>query len=106
MKAKLDFAGQKELDGLLYKYIPFTPREIEQYLAMYMIQGLNLALQLKMKSKSQSTESMQRNDVLFSCIGENFEKDTDNSKDMSRSSTVTFPFLTLTFIPTESWILS
>ena len=31
MKAELDFAGQKELGGLSYKYIPFTPREIEQH---------------------------------------------------------------------------
>ena len=49
MKAELDFAGHTELGGLSYKYIPFTPREIEQHLAMYIIQGLNPAPQLKMK---------------------------------------------------------
>ena len=108
MKAELDFAGQKELGGLSYKYIPFTPREIEQHLAMYMIQGLNPAPQLKMKSKSQSSESMQGNDLVFRCIAleKTLRKDTDNLKDISRFSTLTFPYLTLTFIPTGSWILS
>ena len=56
MKAELDFAGNKEFGGFLYKFVPFTLREIEQYLAMYMIQGLNPSPQLKLKSKSQSVE--------------------------------------------------
>ena len=39
-----------------------------------MIPGLNLAAQLKMKSKSQSTESIQGNDLIFRCVGETLEK--------------------------------
>ncbi len=74
MKATLDFVGHKEFGGLSYKFIPFAPKEIEQHLAMYMIQGLNPSLQLMMKSKSQHTEPIQGNDVVFKCIGENFDK--------------------------------
>ena len=80
MKAELDFAGQKDTGRLLYKYIPFSPRELEQPLSMYMIQGLNPSPQLKMKSKSQNTESMQGNDSVFRSIGENFDKRYKQSK--------------------------
>ena len=72
--AELDFAVHKEFGGLLYKFILFTPRELEQHLVMCMIQGLNPFPQLKMKSKSQSAKSIQDNDLIFRCIGGYFEK--------------------------------
>ena len=87
MKAELDFAGQKDTGGLLYKYIPFSPRELEQPLSMYMIQGLNPSPQLKMKSKSQNTESMQGNDLVFRSIGENFDKRHKQFKRYFRGAT-------------------
>ena len=57
---------------------------------MYMIQGLNPAPQLKMKSKSQSSESMQGNDLVFRCIGENFEK---RHRQFKRYFAVQHPYL-------------
>ena len=65
---------EKKIGGLSYEYIPLTPREIEQHLAMYTTQGLNPVPQLKMKSKSQSSQFMQGNDFVFICIGENLNK--------------------------------
>ena len=90
MKAELDFAGQKEFGGLSYKFNPFTPREIEQHLAMYMIQGLNPSPQLKMKSKCQSNEPIQGNDLIFRCIGDNFDK---RHKQFKRYFAVQHPYL-------------
>ena len=91
MKAQLDFAGNAEFGGLSYKFVPFTPREIEQHLAMYMIQGLNPSPQLKLKSKSQSVESIQGNDLVFRCIGgDNYEK---RHKQFKRYFAVQHPYL-------------
>ena len=73
MTAKFDLEGYEVFGGLLYKYIPFNPREIEGHLAIYMIQCFNLAPQLKMKLKSQSTELNLGHHLIFRCIGKNFE---------------------------------
>ena len=35
------FAGQSERGGGRKKFIDFTPREIEQHLSVYIMQGLN-----------------------------------------------------------------
>ncbi len=53
MKADMDFAGNLDSGGLLYKFEAFTPREIEKHLSLFIVQGLNPSLQLKMKVKSQ-----------------------------------------------------
>ena len=62
MKAKLDFAGNEKLGGLSYNFNEFTPREIEQYLSLYIAQGLSPPPQIKMKAKSQLAEPLQGND--------------------------------------------
>ena len=66
--------------------------QIEQHLAMYMIQRLNLATQLKMKSKSQSSKSMQDHDLVFRCIGESFEK---RHRQFKRFFVVQHPYLSI-----------
>ena len=53
MKAELDCAGEKNQDGLGYKFENFTPQEIEQHLSLYIFQGLNPSPQLIMKTRSQ-----------------------------------------------------
>ena len=90
MKAELDFSGQKHSSGLSYKFVPFTPREIEQHLAMYMIQGLNPSPQLKLKAKSQSIEPFQGNDLVYQAIGDNFEK---RHKQFKRYFAVQHPYV-------------
>ena len=40
MKARLDFAGNEKVSGLLYNFVEFTPREIEQQLSLYIAQGV------------------------------------------------------------------
>ena len=74
MKAELDFAGNKNSGGLSYKFVPFTPREIEQHLAIYMIQGLNPSPQLRMKMRHQVIEPLQGNDLICMQVGDNFNK--------------------------------
>ena len=106
MKAELDFAGQKDTGGSSYKYIPFTPRELEQALSMYMTQGLNPSPQSKMKSKSQNMESIQGNDLVFRSIGENIDKRHNSSNNILRCNILTFRPLILTLIPTGGWIHS
>ena len=69
MKAELDCAGDKNQDGLGYKYKPFTPREIEQHLSMYIFQGLNPSPQLMMKTKTQAIEP-----VIAGNLGNNFDR--------------------------------
>ena len=54
----MDFAGNVDSGGLLYKFEPFTPREIEKHLSLFIVQGLNPSPQLKMKAKSQKQEQV------------------------------------------------
>ena len=74
MKAELDCAGNNNQDGLGYKFVNFTPSEIEQHLALYIIQGLNPSPQLAMKAKPNSMEPLQGNDLISSKLGSNFER--------------------------------
>jgi len=74
MKADLDCAGESNQEGLEYKYEKFSPQEIEQHLSMYIFQGLNPSPQLVMKSKPQSLEPVQGNDLIYSKVGKNFER--------------------------------
>ena len=74
MKAELDCAGEKNQEGLEYKFENFTPVEIEQHLLMYLFQGLNPSPQLVMKAKPQSVEPIQGNDLISSKVGRNFER--------------------------------
>ena len=71
----MDFAGNDDLRGLSYNFEKFTPREIEQYLSLYIVQGLNLAPQINMKAKNQFQGQVQGNDIIGSIIfDKNFER--------------------------------
>ena len=74
MKAELDCAGDSKQDGLGYKFVNFTPSEIEQHLALYIIQGLNPSPQLASKAKPSSIEPLQGNDLICSRLGSNFDR--------------------------------
>ena len=74
MKANLDCAGDKIQDGLGYKFNPFTLREIEQHLSLYIFQGLHPSQQLIMKTKNQSVEPVQCNYLIANVLGNNFER--------------------------------
>ena len=74
MKAELDCAGEKNQDGLGYKFENFTPQEIEQHLSLYIFQGLNPSPQLIMKTRSQSLEPLQGNDLIAEKLGSNFDR--------------------------------
>jgi len=74
MKAELDCAGDKTQDGLGYKFNPFTPQEIEQHLSLYIFQGLHPSPQLIMKTRNQSVEPVQGNDLIANVLGNNFER--------------------------------
>ena len=74
MKAEMDFPGSEHTGGLSYKFVPFTPRELEQYLSLYIVQGLNPSPQLKMKTKAQCYEPVQGIDLVAEKIGINFER--------------------------------
>ena len=78
MKADMDFAGNVDSGGLLYKFEPFTPREIEKHLSLFIIQGLNPSPQLKMKARYQYQEQVQGNDLVASSIGTNFERSNNS----------------------------
>ena len=70
----MGFAGNADSGGLLYKFEPFTPREIKKkYLSLFIIQGINPSPQLKMKARYQYQEQVQGNDLVASSIGMNFE---------------------------------
>ena len=74
MKAELDLAGEKNHEGLEYKFTPFSPREIEQHLSLYIFQGINPSPQLVLKTRPQSIEPVQGNDLIHSKLGKNFER--------------------------------
>ena len=74
MKAELDCAGEKNQDGLGYKFENFTPQEIEQHLSLYIFQGLNPSPQLIMKTRPQSLEPLQGNDLIAGKLGNFFDR--------------------------------
>ena len=73
MKAEMDFASGSQSGGLSYKFTPFTPREIEQHLSLYIVQGLNPSPQLRMKAQFQHQEQVQGNDLIATSIGNSFD---------------------------------
>ena len=90
MKKQLDFADVADSSGLNYNFQPFTPQEIEQHLALYMIQGLNPSPQLILKTRSQNIEPTQDNDLINKFIGDNFQR---RHKQFKRYFAVHHPFL-------------
>ena len=48
--------------------MPFTPQEIEQHLSLYIFQGINPSPQLIMKTRSQSVEPVQGNDLIANVL--------------------------------------
>jgi hypothetical protein len=68
-RALLLGAGQP---GSMYPtFKPFTHREMEQHMALYMIQGLNPSPQVDMKLVPQSIDPIQGNDLCSSAFGPN-----------------------------------
>ena len=90
MKAEMDFAGSEHTGGLSYKFVPFTPRELEQHLSLYIVQGLNPSPQLKMKTKAQCHEPVQGIDLVAEKIGINFER---RHKQFKRYFAIQHPYL-------------
>ncbi len=74
MNAEMDLAGLGDSGELSYKFVPFTPKELEQHLSLYIVQGLNPSTQLQMKTKLQYHEAVQEIDLVAEKIGENFER--------------------------------
>ena len=74
MKARMEFAGMPRHNGSSYKFKDFTPEEIEKYIAVYMIQGLNHSPQISAKFKSQEEDPIQGNDGVASVLGEGCQR--------------------------------
>ena len=67
MKALLDNAGN---EGEIYPYFtPFLPAELRQYIALYMIHGLNPLPSLEKKFQSQAQDDISRNDFIKRNLG-------------------------------------
>jgi len=56
MKARMDFAGMPERNGTSRAWKDFTPKEIEQHLALYLVQGLNTSSSVFTKLKDPSED--------------------------------------------------
>ena len=61
--------GAGEIGGLYKDWKPFTHEDIEQMLAIYIIQGLNPSPQLEMKFATQLEDPIQGNDLIASIFG-------------------------------------
>jgi len=55
-------------------FTPFTPQEIRNYLALYILQGLSPSPQVKMKFVPQSVDKINGNDMCFRVFGRNASK--------------------------------
>ena len=66
MKAQMEFSSMPRHNRSLYKFKDITPEEIERYVAVYMIQGLNHSPQISFKFKSQEEGPIQGNDAVVS----------------------------------------
>ena len=69
MKAEMDCSNEKE--EILQ---PFTAKEIEQQLSLFIFQGLSPSPQLAMKAKFISEEMVQGNDHIAQVMGKNFDR--------------------------------
>ena len=74
MKAEMDCGVDNSQDRTGYKFELFTPQQIEQHLSLYIFQGLNPSPQLIMKTKPQSLEPLQGNDLIAGKFGANFDR--------------------------------
>ena len=56
--------------GSIYPtFKPFSYQEIESFIVLYILQGLNLPLQVEMKFNSQETDTLQGNDLCYCVLG-------------------------------------
>ncbi len=73
MKALLANAGE-----VIYAssggFKPFTPTEVRNFLALYILQGLSPSPQVKQKFQPQSVDPVNGNDMVVSMFGRNAEK--------------------------------
>ena len=69
MKATMEFAGIKGSGGAYDKFKEFTPREIEQHIILYVIQGLCPSPMLSRKMKPHCEELIQGNDLIAQTFG-------------------------------------
>ena len=56
--------------GSIYPtFKPFSYQEIESFIVLYILQGLNLPLQVAMKFNSKETDPVQGNDLCYHVFG-------------------------------------
>ena len=55
--------------GIYPTFKPFSYQEIERFIALYILQGLNLSPQVEMKFNSQETDPAQGNDLFYRVFG-------------------------------------
>jgi hypothetical protein len=68
LKAVLMNAGSTLYQG---NFVPFTPLEIQRFLALYILQGLLPSPQIKMKFVPQSVDKINGNDMCYRVFGKN-----------------------------------
>ena len=55
--------------GIYPTFKPFSYQEIERFIALYILQGLNPSPQVEMKFNSQETDPVQGNDLCYRVFG-------------------------------------
>ena len=56
--------------GCIYPtFKPFSYQEIERFIALYILQGLNLSPQVEMKFNSQETDPVRGDDLCYCVLG-------------------------------------
>ena len=55
--------------GIYPTFKPFSYQEIERFIALYILQGLNPSPQVEMKFSSQETDPVQGNDLCYCFFG-------------------------------------
>jgi hypothetical protein len=71
LRAVLMNAGSTFYSG---GFTPFTPHEINNFLALYILQGLSPSPQIKMKLVPQSVDKINSNDMYSRVFGRNASK--------------------------------
>lgn len=71
-KAMLTNAGAA--GGVYYDWKPFSPKEVQQFLALYIFQGLSPSPQMKMKFLPQHEDPINGSDMCFKVFGRNGDR--------------------------------
>jgi hypothetical protein len=71
-KAMLANAGAA--GGVYYDWKPFSPKEVQKFLALYIFQGLSPSPQMKMKFLPQHEDPINGSDMCFKVFGRNSDR--------------------------------